>query len=45
MPWLVAWVGFALQDVKWLSLFACVDGAVPVVCESALGHQDWVDGF
>lgn len=43
MPWLVAWIGFAVQDVKRLSLFACVAAAVPVVCESALGQQDCID--
>lgn len=38
------WTGFALQDVKRLSLSACAAGAAPVVCESALGHQDGING-
>lgn len=42
--WLVAWTAFAVQGVKRLSVFACAAGAVPVVCESALGHQDCING-
>lgn len=38
MPQLVGWAGFAVRDIKWLSLHLLVEQLL--VCQSAEGHQD-----